>query len=54
MKTFVGYQTLKKLVGTWRAFHFLGVARGRWFFGFVKFEHISDPARPHFLGRFGR
>jgi hypothetical protein len=51
MQKFVGYLLLAKLKGTFRAFHFLGVSRGRWFFGAVRFEHVRDPRQPDAIGQ---
>jgi hypothetical protein len=45
MQRFVGYVLMKRVVGTWRGLEFNGVSFGRFFFGLVRFEHVSDPRR---------
>ena len=46
MTPFGGYVLIKQLLGSaWRGLEFYGFSRGRWFVGFVRFDHRNDPPR---------
>lgn len=45
MQRFIGSVMLNKMIGVWRTLHFIGVARGSWFIGIVRFEAVRERRR---------